>query len=784
MAGFTHSILGRRRWMGLAGALGAVVLLTLLVFAVTGSSESASAASTGPEMALNVKGGACDDPVRPTKCDVSAGASFTLSVDALGIPAGGYDLVATALDLGTKLIYTQTAAAGDEVIWPDASIATRGTIGTVLVHGGLTGLFPPLPVSTFTGNIVEVALACPVSASDSPVTIPLLALGHPDAGTSGAQFQLATVSTVPKVSSLTISCLAPTPTPTDTPTPTPTPTPTDTPTPTITPTPTPCPPEGCPTPTPTLAPASGVTKLTASDGVTANGFGLSTAVDGDIIVVGAWDTAGTGFPAAYIYGRDHGGANNWGEVKKLSGSDSHTGSVFGRDVAIDGDTVLVSANGQSPSGSGAAYIFERNYGGTGNWGEVTKLTASDAQPVDFFGQSAAIDGDVAIVGAFNEDTQGDKAGAAYVFHRDEGGTDNWGEVKKLMGPPGTPGDNFGWDVAVSNDTAIVGTRMDSGHVVYIFQRNQGGTDNWGLIKVLTSSSGSFGQSVAISSDTAIVGRHRTSTGSAIVFERNQGGANNWGEVATLASSGARNFGYDVSIDGDIALVGASHATPGSQLQEPGAAFVFRRDEGGTSNWGEVNKLVSPDAVDGDWFGRSLAVRGTVAVIGAPFETWWGDPGNAYVFEPKVGSPPTHTPTPTPTPTDTPTPTPKQPDGDGDGDTIPNSADPNDDDDGCTDVQENGPDETLGGLRNPHNPNDFYDVASPDGGPPDGIIDLPNDILGVILHFSPQGQPPYDANFDRGPSTGPNPWNMTAPDGVIDIPNDILGVILQHGHSCQ
>ena len=53
-----------------------------------------------------------------------------------------------------------------------------------------------------------------------------------------------------------------------------------------------------------------------------------------------------------------------------------------------------------------------------------------------------------------------------------------------------------------------------------------------------------------------------------------------------------------------------------------------------------------------------------------------------------------------------------------------------------------------------------------------------------LHFSPQGQPPYDVQFDRGPSSGPNPWNMTAPDGVIDIPNDILGVILQHGHSCQ
>ena len=146
-------------------------------------------------------------------------------------------------------------------------------------------------------------------------------------------------------------------------------------------------------------------------------------------------------------------------------------------------------------------------------------------------------------------------------------------------------------------------------------------------------------------------------------------------------------------------------------------------------------------------------------------------------------PPTCTPEPTPTPT--PTPTPKPPDGDTDGDTIPNSVDEDDDNDSCTDVQENGLDETLGGLRNPHNPHDFYDVLGPGAAlPKDKVIDLPNDILGVIQHFSPAGAPPYDVQFDRGPSSGPNPWNMTAPDGVIDLPNDILGVIQQFDHDCR
>ena len=110
-----------------------------------------------------------------------------------------------------------------------------------------------------------------------------------------------------------------------------------------------------------------------------------------------------------------------------------------------------------------------------------------------------------------------------------------------------------------------------------------------------------------------------------------------------------------------------------------------------------------------------------------------------------------------------------------------------DSDGCLDIDElrtTEGSEKFGGLRDPLREWDFYDVQGGGGGPPDGVIDLPNDILGVIQRFSPLGQPPYDVQFDRGVSSGPNPWNMTAPDGVIDLPNDILGVILQFNHSCQ
>ena len=101
-----------------------------------------------------------------------------------------------------------------------------------------------------------------------------------------------------------------------------------------------------------------------------------------------------------------------------------------------------------------------------------------------------------------------------------------------------------------------------------------------------------------------------------------------------------------------------------------------------------------------------------------------------------------------------------------------------DGDGCPDVNENQ-DKTEfvnGGGRDYLDPYDWYSVNN------DNVIDLLVDILGVIQHYAPGGDPPYDATyvpFDRGPTTGPNPWNMTAPDGKIDLLVDILGVIQQY-----
>jgi PKD repeat protein len=229
------------------------------------------------------------------------------------------------------------------------------------------------------------------------------------------------------------------------------------------------------------------------------------------------------------------------QIAKLTADDGAAGDQFGIAVGIAGDTAIVGANVEDANGldSGAAYVFERNRGGVGNWGEVAKLTASDGFEDDRFGGSVGIAGDTAIVGAIGDDDKGFAAGAAYVFGRDQGGPDNWGEVAKLTASDGGFGDAFGKSVGIAGDTAIVGADRDNDKglnagAAYVFERDQGGADIWGEVAKLTASDGinadQFGLSVGIAGDTAIVGAigddsddgQVADAGAAYVFERNRG----------------------------------------------------------------------------------------------------------------------------------------------------------------------------------------------------------------------------------------------------------------------
>ncbi len=336
-------------------------------------------------------------------------------------------------------------------------------------------------------------------------------------------------------------------------------------------------------------------ELTAIDAANGDRFGWSVAINGDTVVIGAYGEGIGG--SAYIFDRNQGGPGHWRQVTKVIASDAASSDFFGWSVAISGGTIVVGARNDDDAGSssGSAYVFERNEGGVDSWGEIAKLTAADADVGDLFGESVAVSGDTIIVGAYLSDGDaGRDSGSAYVFERNEGGVNHWGEVAKLAASDAILAAGFGFSVAISGDTIIVGANSDdaagsNSGSGYVFERDQGGADSWGEIAKLIASDATerdqFGNSVSISGDTIVVGAFLDDdvdldSGSAYVFERDQGGPGNWGEVTKLtAADGASGdeLGISVSTSGDTVVVGAHQdddACPADPECDSGSAYIF------------------------------------------------------------------------------------------------------------------------------------------------------------------------------------------------------------------
>jgi len=391
--------------------------------------------------------------------------------------------------------------------------------------------------------------------------------------------------------------------------------------------------------------------LTASDGTDNALFGNGVAISNDTAIVGAYQAAGGGTQRgeAYIFQKDKGGTNNWGQVKILTASDGTDNAQFGWSVAISNDTAIVGAVVAPGGGTkrGEAYIYQKDKDGTNNWGQVKVLTASDGTDNALFGISVAISNDTAIVGANNAPGGGTNRGEAYIYQKDKDGTNNWGQVKVLTASDAVDFADLGTSVAISNDTAIVGAHTAPGGgtqrgEAYIFQKDKDGTNNWGEVKVLTASDGAdnaqFGYSVGISNDTAIVSANQaagggTQRGEAYTFRKDKDGTNNWGEVKILtASDGADNaqFGWLVAISNDTAIVGAYQAAGGGSQR--GQAYTFRKDTGGTNNWGQEQILSASDGADNAGFGWFVAISNDTAIVGAYQAAGGGiKRGEAYIF---------------------------------------------------------------------------------------------------------------------------------------------------------
>ncbi len=200
-------------------------------------------------------------------------------------------------------------------------------------------------------------------------------------------------------------------------------------------------------------------KLTASDAEGGDYFGDSVAISGDTALIAATgnDDGGTDSGSAYVFTYD---GSVWSQQKKLTAVINQADRYFGGSVAIDGDTALIGAYGDSVNGtnSGAAFVFRRS-GAT--WNQLAKLTASDGAASDFFGSRAvALSGDTALVGAYGDDDSGTASGSAYIFVKPVSGWATATETAKLTASDGAASDEFGLSVSVSLDTALVGAPND------------------------------------------------------------------------------------------------------------------------------------------------------------------------------------------------------------------------------------------------------------------------------------------------------------------------------------
>ncbi|MBX2820850.1 MAG: T9SS type A sorting domain-containing protein [Rhodothermaceae bacterium] len=307
---------------------------------------------------------------------------------------------------------------------------------------------------------------------------------------------------------------------------------------------------------------------------------------------------------------------------KFFGSDIEPTDGFGVAVSLSGHRLLVSAPvlSTTPGKPGAAYIFELQ--SDGSWLETAKLVADDSDVTNFFGTSAALDGNYAIIGARGT-TATDTPGAAYIFERRKDGT--WEQVATFLSDGDPFGDGYARTVAISGRTAIVGAHFDDalyaqGGAAYVYERK--GAGEWVQVAKLTASDaeafGNFGRSVSIDGYRALVGSPGRTvdgvrTGGGFVYERQPGGA--WEEITILEApdveGGQGNFSQAVSLSGDRALIGAADANVNGMLTT-GLAYMFKKE--GKGEWQLDQKIINRDVRENARFGRNVALNGEVALI--------------------------------------------------------------------------------------------------------------------------------------------------------------------------
>jgi len=287
-------------------------------------------------------------------------------------------------------------------------------------------------------------------------------------------------------------------------------------------------------------PSSPVQKaeLTSSDGAANDWFGRNVAVSGNIAVVGAYNkTVGSNANQGVAYVFDISNPSSPVQKAELTSSDGAANDYFGYWVAVSGNIAVVGAYNKTVGGNanqGAAYVFD--IANPSSPVQKAEIAASDGAASDYFGQSVAVSGNIAVVGAYNK-TVGSNAnqGAAYVFDISNPAAPV--QKAELTASDGAASDHFGNSVAVSGNIAVVGaTNKSAVGAAYVFDIANPSSPVQKAELSAGNSGDSFGNAVALYyGDTALVGA---------VGADGVGAAYIYGTVCSNPTGGAGDIRYD------------------------------------------------------------------------------------------------------------------------------------------------------------------------------------------------------------------------------------------------
>ena len=393
--------------------------------------------------------------------------------------------------------------------------------------------------------------------------------------------------------------------------------------------------------------ANELAKLTASDGGAGDEFGRAVSISGNVAVIGAYhdDDVGEDAGSAYVYRFD---GTSWIEEAQLTASDAEPGDLFGYSTFVNGNVILIGAyqDDNVAIDAGSVYVFRYDTDQS-KWLEEAKLTRPDADFNDEFGWTMYLSGDLAMIGAVHDDDSATNAGAVYVYRFDPE-TVRWIDQAKLTASDAGLGDHFGWSISLSGDVAVIGSPLHDGvgmnaGSAYVFIEPPGGWVDMTETARLTASDAAtndrFGLAASISGDVAMIGANGdddfgSSSGSVYVFEKPKGGWVDATETVKLNASDAQphdTFGWSVSLSGDVAVIGARLDDNDVGGADSGSAYVFRLDPD-LSQWIEQAKLTASDAAAGDRLGWAVSLNNETAVIGALWDDDGGtNAGSAYIF---------------------------------------------------------------------------------------------------------------------------------------------------------